>query len=712
MSFPPSHPALDRALAARGYETPTSVQSAVLEADPAADLLVSAQTGSGKTVAFGLAMASTLLGVDARFGAASKPLALIIAPTRELAVQISRELSWLYAETGARIVECVGGMDIRREQRLLGAGCHIVVGTPGRLRDHLEREYLDLAGLKVAVLDEADEMLDLGFREELEAILDATPEARRTLLFSATIAKDIAALARRYQRDAARIDTTSRDQPHGDIEYRAMRVAPHDIERAVVNVLRYFEAPRALVFCKTREAVRHLHASLRERGFSVVGLSGELSQRERTDALQSLRDGHSRVCVATDVAARGLDLPDLGIVIHADPPTNKADLLHRSGRTGRAGRKGVSVLMVTHSKRKKIEQILGAANINALWSGPPTAEEIRAQDRTRLLDDPIFAEQPSEEDLALAKLVMEKLSPEQIAATLMRLRRAEHPEPEDVGDDTRMRDSQATTRERAERPEREPREPREPRTPFETPNDNAWFSINAGRRKNAEPRWLVPFICRFGNVTKKDIGPIRIFEDETKFAILGDSLADFTAAVAVTTDSDMRITPSTPPGARPPPYERKREERKPRDKFDAMANDPQREPRREPRAAEQRSPHPRREDRPAKPPHARPSWRDVAQEVQQAEAPSRDTRPDKGLRQRDRKKLAKLAQSSDAKPAEFVKPPRHAERPHGKHPGKFAGKHPGAKRVEETAHRGKPHKGKSPGAQSQHKSEGKRRWQP
>ena len=222
-----------------------------------------------------------------------------------------------------------------------------------------------------------------------------------------------------------------------------------------------------------------------------------------------------------------------------------------------------------HAKRKKIEQILGAANINALWSGPPTAEEIRAQDRTRLLDDPIFAEAPSDEDLALARLVMEKLSPEQIAATLMRLRRAEHPEPEDVGEDTRMRDSQATSprertaRERAERPEREPREQRE------TPNDNAWFCINVGRRKNAEPRWLVPFICRFGNVTKKDIGPIRIFEDETRFAILGDILADFTTAVSVTSDSDMQITPSTPPGARPPPYERKREEQRPKPAFEA-----------------------------------------------------------------------------------------------------------------------------------------------
>ncbi|HOY77359.1 MAG TPA: DEAD/DEAH box helicase, partial [Hyphomonadaceae bacterium] len=262
MPFPAVHPALDRALAARGYAEPTSVQLAVTEADREADLLVSAQTGSGKTVAFGLALAPTLLGEAERFGApGQQPLALIIAPTRELAMQISREFEWLYADTNARIVQCVGGMSVRAEQQQLSRGCHIVIGTPGRLCDHLTKGYLDLSGLKVAVLDEADEMLDLGFREELEQLLDATnAETRRTLLFSATIARGIAMLAKNYQRDAVRIDTTSATEPHGDIDYRAMRVSPGDTERAVVNVLRYFEAGRALVFCATRENVRHLHS--------------------------------------------------------------------------------------------------------------------------------------------------------------------------------------------------------------------------------------------------------------------------------------------------------------------------------------------------------------------------------------------------------------------------------------------------------------------
>src|SRR6185295_8804941 len=195
--------------------------------------------------------------------------------TRELAMQVQRELTWLYAEANTRVVTCVGGMDARAEARQLEFGAHIVVGTPGRLRDHLERGRLDLSELKTIVLDEADEMLDLGFREDLEFILDATPESRQTLLFSATMPREIEALAKRYQRDAFRIETLRRDEQHADIEYRAIRVAPNDIEHAVVNVLRLHELPAALVFCSTRESVKRLHMRLVERGFSAVALSGE-----------------------------------------------------------------------------------------------------------------------------------------------------------------------------------------------------------------------------------------------------------------------------------------------------------------------------------------------------------------------------------------------------------------------------------------------------
>src|ERR1700761_2618469 len=428
-------PPLARALAERQYDQPTPVQSAVLAEDAAGrDLLVSAQTGSGKTVAYGLAIAHDLLGDAERFEQAAAPFALIVAPTRELALQVHRELEWLYQFAGARVVSCVGGMDPRREQRELAAGAHIVVGTPGRLCDHLRRGRLDVTGLKAVVLDEADEMLDLGFREDMEFILKTTPESRRTLLFSATLPRGIVAMAKQFQQDAFRVDVAGEEGGHADIEYRAIRIAPGDVEHGVVNLLRFFESPTAIVFCNTRNAVNHLQTALLERGFSVVALSGELTQNERTHALQALRDGRARVCVATDVAARGIDLPNLDLVIHSDLPNDSEVLQHRSGRTGRAGRKGVSVLLVPPARRRRAELLLDLAGIDAVWGLGPTSEEIRKLDQERMLGDAIFAEETTGDDLVLARALLAERSPEDIAAALARLYRARLPSPEDLLD--------------------------------------------------------------------------------------------------------------------------------------------------------------------------------------------------------------------------------------------------------------------------------------
>ncbi len=535
MPFPPLNPALEQALAARDYAEPTPVQLAVLdEAALGRDLLVSAQTGSGKTVAYGLALAPTLLGEAERFGRAGPPLALVVAPTRELAMQVHGELSWLYGQAGARVVSCVGGMDSRREQQALAAGCHVVVGTPGRLRDHIERRHLNLASLAAVVLDEADEMLDLGFREDLEFILNEMPAERRTLLFSATIAREIASLARQYQTDALRIDTAGRNQPHSDIEYRAVTVAGHEIERAVVNVLRWFEVRATLVFRNTREGVRRLHGSLQERGFGSVALSGELSQHERTGALQALRDGRARVCVATDVAARGLDLPDLDLVVHADLPTNRETLLHRSGRTGRAGRKGTSVLMVAHSKRRRAEQLLTSAGVAAGWSGAPTADEILARDQERLLADPMLREPPVDDELAQAQALLAHVSAEAVAAALVRLTRARLPAPEELSPPP------TASEPRAERTARAPRDPRDRAGSA----DMAWFRANVGRRANADPKWLLPLICRLGGVTRQDVGTIRIFDRETRFEISADASERFAEAVRDVREGTIRIEPA------------------------------------------------------------------------------------------------------------------------------------------------------------------------
>ena len=551
MPFPDLNPALTRALAARTYLEPTAVQSAVLvpEAD-GRDLLVSAQTGSGKTVAFGLAVAPTLLDGAERFGPPGAPLALAIAPTRELALQVRAELAWLYAETGARIASCVGGMDARAEARALAAGCHIVVGTPGRLRDHLERARLDLTQLRAVILDEADEMLDLGFREDLEFILDATPAARRTLLFSATIAKEIAALARRYQQDGLRIDTVRRDTPHADIEYRAVLVAPHDVERAAVNVLRYFEVRAALVFCATRDNVRRLHERMQMRGFDVVALSGELSQNERNHALDALRSGRASVCVATDVAARGLDLPDLDLVIHADLPTNKETLLHRSGRTGRAGRKGTAVLLVPFAKRRRAEQLFASAGIDAGWSDPPSPDLIAERDEDRLLSDPALLTPPSEADIKLGQRLLEHTGPDAIAALLARTLRARLPTPEDSF--TAAPTAASPAYDRSTPHTGNPR-------PHPAGNGGAWFRISVGRRKNADPKWLIPLICRLGDVTKSDIGTIRVFDTDTRFEIAPGAVAHFTTAIRDAGPHEPKIEAATPaPRFKPSaPYKKK-----------------------------------------------------------------------------------------------------------------------------------------------------------
>ena len=528
MAFQILFPLLGEALAARGYAEPTPVQAAVLEPEAEGrDLIVSAQTGSGKTVAFGLAMAPQLLEEGGRMSFARAPLALVVAPTRELALQVSRELVWLYGKAGARVATCVGGMDASKERRALAAGAQIVVGTPGRLRDHLERGALDLGALKVAVLDEADEMLDMGFREDLEEILDATPPERRTLLFSATIPRPIVALARRYQRDALRISTVGEDRGHGDISYQAMAVAPADIEHAVVNLLRLHEADSALLFCATRENVRRLHSSLTERGFNAVALSGEHSQSERNQALQALRDGRARVLVATDVAARGIDLPNLSLVVHVELPRDAETLQHRSGRTGRAGKKGIAVLIVPYPRRKRVEAVLRGARIEAEWIKPPTPEDIRRNDHERLLGQLLEPAEIEEEDRALAQRLLERKTPEEIAAALVRVHRARMPAPEEMVDGPGERPQQG------------------PRPGFE---DTIWFRMNIGRNHNADPRWILPLLCRRGHITKNEIGAIRIAAAETMFEVPRAAAARFAAALKRTAGSDddeagVRIEP-------------------------------------------------------------------------------------------------------------------------------------------------------------------------
>jgi ATP-dependent RNA helicase DeaD len=566
--LPASIPApLATALAAQGYANLTPVQLAMLEDGRAeADLLVSAQTGSGKTVAFGLAIASTLLGGEDRLAPAERPLGLVIAPTRELAMQVQRELAWLYASADVRIATCVGGMDMRTERRALERGAHLVVGTPGRLRDHITKNSLDLGSLRAVVLDEADEMLDLGFREDLEFILGAAPAERRTLMFSATVPRAIAELAKTYQRDAVRVIATAASEPHADIEYQLMLVHRDDREHAIINTLLYSDSTSALVFCHTREAVRHLTARLANRGFLVVSLSGEMAQSERSSALQSMRDGRARVCVCTDVAARGIDLPNLDLVIHADLPTNPDTLLHRSGRTGRAGRKGVSVLIVPESRRFAAERVLSFAKLTARLTPAPDIAAIEARYRQQILEAAVAAPAPDESEAPFVAELLNRLTPEQLAAAYLRQQLAARPTPEEV---TAVANSTGP----GKAPRRDKRFPADtageafptggPRPPRMT--DGVWFTLSLGRKHRADPKWLLPMICKAGAVTKADVGSIKIEDVETRFEIAADKAAAFAEHLARNRSLEKGVIIAPAGGGGPAHFKSKPKDKKPYD---------------------------------------------------------------------------------------------------------------------------------------------------
>ncbi|MEM7664129.1 MAG: DEAD/DEAH box helicase [Pseudomonadota bacterium] len=516
---------LAQALADKGYEALTPVQEAVL--DPALlgrDLLVSAQTGSGKTVAFGLTLATSILRDGPLLSDAARPAALIVAPTRELAQQVTKELQWLFAVARGRVVSCIGGVDIRDEMRALKKGAHIVVGTPGRLMDHIRRGSLDLDDLQAVVLDEADEMMDMGFREELEYILDAAPSDRQTLMFSATVSKPIARLAETYQNQAVRLNTISEKSAHSDISYQAMTVVPTDVEKAVINTLLLHDAPNAIVFCSRRDSVNKLTSRLTNRGFSVVALSGEFSQKERSNAVMAMRDGRARVCVATDVAARGLDLPGLDLVIHADLPRNKEGLLHRSGRTGRAGRAGVCALIVPVRARRRTERLLRDANVTADWRLPPSGTEIEAALNAKLLVNDVFQSPPDASEVDLSNALLERYGADHLAAAIVRLTRAKDSAPEVLQDPNTEKSKKAHSdkydpgRDDARNDAREHGGRRKPDFP-----DGQWIKLGVGRKNKADPKWLIPMLCKSGGFSRNSIGAIRIDADATHVELKPDA---------------------------------------------------------------------------------------------------------------------------------------------------------------------------------------------
>jgi ATP-dependent RNA helicase DeaD len=378
-------PALARALQKKGYETLTPVQEAVLATERAGrDMRISSQTGSGKTLAIGFLLRES---VDAWADDRTKPCALVIAPTRELAKQVESELRWIFAEVPATVTSLTGGASYRDELRAMQAKPAIVVGTPGRLLDHLNRKSFDAGGLGAIVLDEADRMLDMGFKEELEQIFEHAPPEHRTHLVSATFPREVKYLADKIQTNPVYVEGTPLGAANVDIDHVMYVVDSKDRLAAVINLLIAARGARTLIFVRTREAVANLSRALREAGFRIESISGDMEQPARNRALAAFKRGDVDALVATDVAARGIDVSDLARVIHADPPGDDDTYTHRSGRTGRAGKKGESAILLVPPAVARMQFMLKRARIVPRFAPVPDAEALRTD-----ADEAMFAE--------------------------------------------------------------------------------------------------------------------------------------------------------------------------------------------------------------------------------------------------------------------------------------------------------------------------------
>jgi ATP-dependent RNA helicase DeaD len=361
-----------RSLKDMGFEEPTPVQAqAIPHLLGGTDVVAQALTGTGKTAAFGIPLIER---VDTR---QRFPQAVVLAPTRELAVQVAEHLTLLGKHSGVGVVAIYGGQPIERQLRVLQRGVHVVVATPGRLMDHMRRGSVDLSGVQMLVLDEADQMLQMGFQEDVEYVMGHLGEGRVTALFSATMPKWVHDLTQKYMREPQHIQLSQPQQlTVPDIEQLCYMVPfPRKFD-ALARILDARQPERAIVFCATKRMVDEVQEKLQARGYSSEALHGDISQASREKVLRSFRDGRTEVLVATDVAARGLDIPEVAIVINFDIPPDPEYYVHRIGRTGRSGRSGVAVTFINPREQRElafIEKVTGARIQRAEL---PTAAEV------------------------------------------------------------------------------------------------------------------------------------------------------------------------------------------------------------------------------------------------------------------------------------------------------------------------------------------------
>ncbi len=515
-------PRLLDAVTALGYEEPTPIQrDAIPQVIAGRDVLGQAATGTGKTAAFALP-ALQLIDEPAR-----DPIALVLVPTRELAVQVS-EACYRYGRgIGAKVVPVYGGQPIFRQLGALRDGVHIVVATPGRAIDHINRGTLALGKIKLVVLDEADEMLDMGFAEDIEAILTATPDTRQTVLFSATMPPRIERIARRFMRDPVRIEierAAAGSEAPRLITERAFVVTRAHKAAALGRILDVEEPAAAIVFCRTRNEVDELSETLNGRGYRAEALHGGLSQEGRDRVMGRLRNGTAELLIATDVAARGLDVDILTHVVNYDVPSAPDAYVHRIGRVGRAGREGVAITLAEPRELRLLSNIERATKRQIPVEQVPSVAELRSRqlDATAAAvreamgaDDlerfaPMLDGLAEGADLRAAALAALKVTHE---ARTQEVEEVEIPAfvPRDQRGDRGTKDR---WRDRDQGDRRPPRDaPGKPGGRFQAPpGSKTRLFINLGRKDRIRPGDLVGAIANESDLTGKDIGPINVTE--------------------------------------------------------------------------------------------------------------------------------------------------------------------------------------------------------
>ena len=373
-----------RAINDMGFEETTPIQAqAIPFIYEGRDVIGQAQTGTGKTAAFGLPIVDMIDPND------KSQQAIILCPTRELAIQVAEELKALskYKE-GIKTLPVYGGQPIERQIHALKNGVQVIIGTPGRVMDHMRRRTIKLKSTKIVVMDEADEMLDMGFREDIEKILEDTPKTRQTLMFSATIPKPILELADKYLNDPQLVRVVHKELTVPSIEQYYFEVKERDKIEALSRLIDFYNPNLALVFCNTKKRVDELLEQLQARGYSAEGLHGDMSQAQRDRVMSKFKSGAIDILVATDVAARGLDVDDVDVVVNFDVPQNDEYYVHRIGRTGRAGRSGKAFTLATGKDAYKLKDIQRYANTRIMRRGIPSLFDVE-ETRVNLIFDKV-----------------------------------------------------------------------------------------------------------------------------------------------------------------------------------------------------------------------------------------------------------------------------------------------------------------------------------